>query len=69
MRIYKIETEYGIFHAVRVSAQPFQHPSEVKRKETYEQCTSNGQVVLGSKMFTGVSEEDIIKAGGVLISE
>ena len=67
-KIYKIETELGTFHAVRVSTQPFQHPSEVQRGETYEQCTPSGEVVLGPKLFTGVSEADVLAAGGVLVS-
>jgi hypothetical protein len=69
-RIYRIETALGTFHARRVDVQPFQHPSEVARKTVYEQSTSDGTVIPGvSNFFNSVSEEDILKAGGVLISE
>lgn len=68
-RIYRIETEYGTLHARRVDAQSFQHPSEVARGFTYEQCTPQGAVLNGTKMITGSTEDDILAAGGILVGD
>lgn len=70
MKVYRIDTpDLGTLHVVRVPSQPFQHPSEVHRRETYEQSTPGGTVILGPRLLTGLSEQDVIAAGGVLIQE
>lgn len=68
-KIYRIETEYGILYARRVDAQSSQHPSEVARGFTYEQCTPQGSVLNGTKMITGSTEQDILSAGGILVGD
>lgn len=69
MKIYKIPTRYGDFYVRRTDVQSFQHPSEVAQGYTYEQCTPQGTIVTCTRMFTGMSEDDVIASGGVLVSD